>query len=181
MINLSEDKIEFLRNNRFYLYSGSEYSYISGRIGLNDPEFYNTESVEILIEDIKNGKSLDDKDSIQFNYINEKLYEIDLSLLQRISKRKNKETGETVIQSIIKPAFNTLYVKSILEVCDDYYVICERYTGDFGNCGQYGKKLYRSRKAAIKVALPLLEKKINEFKTQIDYVNELINIYENEI
>lgn len=186
MFNLSQEQIDFLKNNKFYFREICQpyinYPYVYGNIGRNQPEFYNIESVEELIKEIKEyGTPLEDKNSIQFKTVTDTTYEIDSSILHRISKGKNRKTGEIEVESIIKPSFGQPYLKKIVSITEDYYNVCDRYNGEFGNGDQYIRRHYRSKNAAIKVAIPLLERKIEEFKTQINYVNELIEQYKKEI
>jgi hypothetical protein len=177
MLTLSQDQIDFLKQHNFYYvnsYNDNKYAYVSGNIGPNTPEFYNIESVEQLIKEIKTfGKPLEDKNAIQFKSLDGEFYEISLDKLRFIDMRINRKTGELEVEFPIHKSFNPR-IRKIIEETDDFCKVISRYTGDFGDGSQYVTKVYKSIKSAQTACIPLLITQKNKFQTQIGYIDECL-------
>lgn len=177
MLELSQEQINFLKQHNFYyveVNTDDKYAYVSGNIGPNRPEFYNNQSVEKLIEEIKTfGKPLEDKNAIQYKSLEGEFYEISGDRLRFIDMHKNRKTGELEVESPIHKSFNPR-IKQIIEETDDFCKVISRYNGDYGDGSQYIKKVYKSFKAAQTACIPLLIQYKNKFETQIGYINQLL-------
>ena len=122
-LNLSEEQLEFLKKHRFYYTEEESFPYVTGVIGRNTPEFYNKESIEQLIEEIKRfGKPLEDSSSIQFRNKEGEYYKVIRHNLQHIRKNASYIDKECHI-----------FVKNIIKEDEKVLVVVSRYTGDFGD------------------------------------------------
>lgn len=182
MLELSQEQINFLKQHYFYyvdVYNDNKYAYVSGNIGPNCPEFYNNESVEKLIEEIKKfGKPLEDKNAIQFKSLEGEFYEISGDKLRFIDIHKNRKTGELEVESPISKSFNPR-IRKIIEETDDFCKVISRYTGDYGDSSQYIQKVYKSIKAAQTACIPALIEQKNKFEKQIGYIDQLLKEFSN--
>lgn len=176
LINISQEQIDFLHQHGFY-YNTEEYPFIYGRIGRNCPEFYNMESVNELIEEIKiHGKPLEDAHSAQFKSHQGTFYIIDRSKIQFVDQKICKDTRELVIDDPVKPAWSP-QKKSVYMETDEWCDIVYRRNGEFGDGSQFLERIYKSREFAQKACIPLLEKEKETFVKRVGYIEELIKTY----
>jgi hypothetical protein len=183
-IILSTEQLEFLKKHNFYFYDIREditFPYVSGIIGRNYPEFYNTSSIEKLIDEIKQfGKPLEDKNAIQFQSVQHDCFGISQDRLRFIDLHKNRETGELEVESPIRKAFHP-QLKSILEETEDYYTVVSRYRGETGDASQFTERVYKSLKAAQRGCVVMLESHRKKKLEQIGYLDTLIEQYKGTI
>lgn len=184
-LTLSTEKIEFLKKHRFHLIEDSplhldKYPYVYGPVKgqRNHMEIYNEVSVSRLITELEtNGEALNSTDSVLFNTIKTELYSVNRSKIDRISMKKDRNTGEMRVSDPIEKFFNARYTRLIVNETNDYFSFIGRYTGDFGDGSQYIQHAYKTREAAIKVAIPLIEKQKNEIDEQKILLDTLLKEY----
>jgi len=177
---LSQEQLDFLKQHHFYLYDKSEsnrFPYVEGRIGRNDPEFYNVASIEKLIEEIQQfGKPLEDKNAVQFQSVQHDCFRIAHDRIRFIDLHKNRETGELEIDSPIRDSFQPR-LRLILEETDDYYTTVSRYTGDMGDGSQFTERTYKSLQSAQRAGIVMLESHKKKILEQVGYLDTLIEQY----
>lgn len=186
MLEITEEQIEFLKGHRFYYtipgeYSRDRHDYVSGylpKFSRSEIEFYNMDSVNALIKELKENPELDYKNSncILFQKIAE-LFEVEYHTLSRIAKIKDRKTEKETLETPIRKAFQTAYKRLIVGETEDYYNLIYRCNGDFGHGEQMVSRYYKSKNAAIKATLPLIDKEIREMQTKIGFLNELKENY----
>lgn len=176
-MQLTSDQLDFLKLHNFHLIQISEntkYPYVHGRIGKNYPEFYNINSVEQLIEEIKvYGKPLEDANAIQFKSVPSEFFRIEFSKIKFIDQRLNKTTGLLEIDHPIRKTFSP-QIKRIFDEDDEKVLFVSRYTGDMGDGSQFLECAYKSYKAALKNLIPALLKQKIKFTEQVKLIDQLI-------
>ena len=162
-LNLSEEQLEFLKKHRFY-YCEESFPYVTGVIGRNTPEFYNKESIEQLIEEIKRfGKPLEDSSAIQFRNKEGEYYKVIRHNLQHIRKNASYIDKTCPIR-----------LKNIIKEDEKVLVVVSRYTGDFGDGNQFIDSYYKNVEDAQKGLIPYLENLKKEHQEQLGYIEDIL-------
>lgn len=179
-LNLTMEQVEFLKGYRFYYIVSEEYPYVCGSVRgqRHQMEIYNDNSVSDLIEELKNyGEALNGVDSVMFKTIKEELYSIKSYDIDRIDMKRDRVTGEMRISDPIKSFFHSRYKRLIVNESTDYISFISRYTGDMGDGSQFCESGYRTREAAIKVAIPMINRRKRELEEQSSLLDCLMKGY----